>query len=73
VPILGDVPVAKIDRALVIRVLEPIWTTKTETASRVRGLSWPFWIGQRRANIGMATIRLAGKAPFPSCFRPVPK
>jgi hypothetical protein len=36
-PILGDVPVAKIDRALVIRVLEPIWKTKTETASRVRG------------------------------------
>jgi hypothetical protein len=26
-PILGDVPVAKIDRALVIRVLEPIWKT----------------------------------------------
>jgi hypothetical protein len=36
-PILGDAPVAKIDRALVIRVLEPIWKTKTETASRVRG------------------------------------
>ena len=36
-PIMGDVPAAKIDRALVVRVLEPIWKTKTETASRVRG------------------------------------
>jgi integrase len=35
-PLIGDLPVAMIDTALVMRVLEPIWTTKTETASRVR-------------------------------------
>jgi integrase len=35
-PVIGDLPVAAIDTALVMRVLEPIWTTKTETASRVR-------------------------------------
>jgi integrase len=29
-------PVQKIDTGLVVRVLEPIWTTKTETATRVR-------------------------------------
>jgi len=29
--------VAAIDRALVMKVLEPIWATKRETASRVRG------------------------------------
>lgn len=34
--ILGDLPVSEIDTALVQQVLEPIWTTKTETASRVR-------------------------------------
>jgi integrase len=33
----GKLPVQKIDTALVLRVLEPIWLTKTETATRVRG------------------------------------
>jgi integrase len=35
-PILGDLPLAAIDTPAVLRVLQPIWTTKTETASRVR-------------------------------------
>lgn len=37
VPIFKKVPVAQIDVTLVLKVLEPIWQTKTETASRVRG------------------------------------
>jgi integrase len=36
-PFLGKLPVPAINTALVLRVLEPIWQTKTETASRVRG------------------------------------
>jgi integrase len=36
-PALGNLPVMAIDTALVLRALEPIWQTKTETASRVRG------------------------------------
>ena len=36
-PVFGDLPVQKIDRDLVLRVLKPIWETKTETASRIRG------------------------------------
>jgi len=36
-PVFGDLPVQQIDRELVLRVLKPIWETKTETASRVRG------------------------------------
>jgi integrase len=36
-PVLGDLPVAAIDTGLVVRVLDPIWTEKPETASRVRG------------------------------------
>jgi integrase len=36
-PAIGALPVATIDTGLVLRVLEPIWTTKPETASRVRG------------------------------------
>ncbi len=35
--IIGHLPVAEIDTALVMKVLEPIWTTKTETATRLRG------------------------------------
>jgi integrase len=36
-PTLGKLPVAAIDTGLVMKCLEPIWTKKTETASRVRG------------------------------------
>jgi integrase len=36
-PTLGDVPVSAIDTALVTKVLQPIWTAKPETATRVRG------------------------------------
>jgi len=36
-PIIGPLPVRAIDTALVLKVLEPIWTAKPETASRVRG------------------------------------
>jgi integrase len=35
-PILGKLPVMAIDTPLVLQVLEPIWQTKTETASRLR-------------------------------------
>jgi integrase len=36
-PVIGDLPVSAVDTALVLKVLEPIWTTKPETASRLRG------------------------------------
>jgi integrase len=36
-PVFGELPAAAIDTGLVMRVLEPIWSTKPETASRVRG------------------------------------
>jgi integrase len=35
-PQLGSMDVAEIDTAAVLRVIEPIWTTKTKTADRVR-------------------------------------
>jgi integrase len=52
-PIIGKLPVASIDVALVLKVIEPIWSTKTETASRVRGriesiLSWAKARGYRQ-------------------------
>jgi integrase len=36
-PVIGDLSVSSIDTAAVMRVLEPIWRDRTETASRVRG------------------------------------
>lgn len=36
-PVFGDLPVCDVDTPLVMRVLDPIWRTKNETASRVRG------------------------------------
>ena len=35
-PLIGDLDVAAIDTPDVLRVLDPIWTTKTVTASRIR-------------------------------------
>jgi integrase len=51
-PIIGSLPVAEVDTALVMKVLNPIWATKTETASRVRGriesiLGWASVSGYR--------------------------
>ena len=36
-PVFGSLPAQAIDTALVMRVHEPIWTTKPETAKRLRG------------------------------------
>ncbi len=51
-PVFGSLPVEEITTSLIMRVLEPIWLTKTETASRVRGriervLSWAIVNGYR--------------------------
>lgn len=44
-PVIGALSVQAIDTALVLKVLEPIWTAKPETASRLRGRieSVPDW------------------------------
>jgi integrase len=36
-PTIGNLPVANVDTALVVKVLGPIWLEKTETATRLRG------------------------------------
>ncbi len=36
-PVFGKTPVQDIDLDLVMKVIEPIWNTKTETARRIRG------------------------------------
>ncbi|HVG48121.1 MAG TPA: Arm DNA-binding domain-containing protein, partial [Rubellimicrobium sp.] len=54
-PVIGPKRVADITRQDVLRVLEPIWETKTETASRLRGrieqvLSWATVAGHRNGD-----------------------
>jgi integrase len=51
-PVLGDLTVASIDLPLVLKVLEAIWNTKTDTATRVRSrvesvLDWAATHGYR--------------------------
>lgn len=51
-PVMGSLLVASIDLPMVLKVLEPIWATKNETASRVRQrieniLSWATVSGHR--------------------------
>jgi integrase len=52
-PVFGALPVQAIDVGLVMKVLQPIWQTKPETASRVRGriesvLDWATARGYRK-------------------------
>lgn len=54
-PAFGKLPVAAVDTGLVMRALQPIWTTKPETASRVRGriesvLDWAAVHGYRQGD-----------------------
>ena len=51
-PVFGHLPVAEVDTGLVVKCLAPIWESKTETASRVRGriesvLGWATTSGYR--------------------------
>jgi integrase len=52
-PVFGSSPVQQVSTELVMRALDPIWTTKAETASRLRGriesvLNWATARGYRQ-------------------------
>jgi integrase len=52
-PVFGTLPVQAVDTTLVMKTLDPIWKTKPETASRLRGrieaiLSWATVRGYRQ-------------------------
>lgn len=54
-PVIGNLPVDQIELAHVVQILEPIWTKKTETATRVRGriesvLDWATVSGYRKGD-----------------------
>lgn len=55
-PVIEDVQVAEIDKAMVLKIIKPIWAEKTETANRVRDrikliLSWAKAHGLRDGEI----------------------
>jgi integrase len=60
-PIIGNLPVNEIDTPLVIKVLEPIWTAKPETASRLRG--------RIEKVLGWATVREFRSGDNPARWR----
>jgi integrase len=54
-PILGQLAIKDVDVAHVLKVLEPIWVAKSETANRVRGrieaiLDWARTLGYRQGD-----------------------
>jgi hypothetical protein len=67
-PAFGSISVAAEDTPLVKRAIEPIWSSKTETARRVRGRVDTYWIGHAPAVSGPATTLRVGGACFSICF-----
>ncbi|ABM38631.1 tyrosine-type recombinase/integrase [Polaromonas naphthalenivorans] len=71
-PFIGEMAVSEIGQEDILKVLEPIWRTKTETASRVRGrieqiLDWAAVRGHRRGeNPARWTGHLDKLLPKPS-------
>lgn len=60
-PVFGNLPVQDIDIALVMKVIEPLWKDKTETASRVRG--------RIETVLGWATVRGYREGDNPARWR----
>lgn len=60
-PVIGKISVSDVETAHIMRVLEPIWTTKTETASRVRG--------RMESILDWATVRGFRKGENPARWR----
>jgi integrase len=60
-PTLGELPVSAVDAGLVVQVLDPIWTKKPETASRVRG--------RIEAVLDGATVRGFREGPNPAQWK----
>jgi integrase len=60
-PVFGTLPVSKVDTTLVLKVLEPIWQAKAETASRLRG--------RIESILDWATVRGYREGPNPARWR----
>ena len=76
-PIIGKLPVADVDKSLVLKCLTPIWSVTPETASRVRGrietvLDWAKVQDLRTGdNPAQWTGNLEHLLPSPKSIKPV--
>jgi integrase len=76
-PVFGDLSVADVDLALVLKSIKPIWNEKPETASRVRGrietiLGWATTHGYRTGdNPARWRGHLENLLPSPDKVKPV--
>jgi hypothetical protein len=68
--VIGDLPVAAIDTGLILKIIEPLWTTKTVTATRLRGRleSVLDWAAARNYRTGENPARWRGH--LDNCCRP---
>jgi integrase len=74
-PTFGDVPIEAVDKGMIVKALDAIWTEKPETASRVRGrvkniLDWAIDRGYRTAVNPTPTPK--GMGPQPDNGRHMP-
>jgi integrase len=60
-PVIGNLSVASIDTALVLKIIRPLWATKTETASRLRG--------RLESVLAWATVHELRSGPNPAQWR----
>lgn len=60
-PLIGGLPVADVDTDLIVKVLKPVWNTKTETATRLRG--------RIESILGWATVSKFRKGDNPARWR----
>jgi integrase len=60
-PVFGDLPVASIDTAMVMRALSPIWQEKTKTAAKLRG--------RLESILGWATTSGFREGPNPAAWK----
>ena len=67
-PVLGNMPVNIIDTPAILRVLQPIWNTKTATASCASALR-VCWIGRRCLATAQATTPHGGKVTWTKCYQ----
>jgi integrase len=76
-PVIGDVPIDEIELQAVLKIIEPIWNSKTETANRVRQrielvIDWATAMGFREgANPARWRGHIEKLLPKPSKVSPV--
>jgi hypothetical protein len=63
-PLIGDLPVTGVDTGLVLKILEPLWAAKPETAGRPRGRIETVlnWATVRKYRQGENSSKVAGSS-----------